>query len=229
MQLRNSVNNINERLQTEQERKTFLEHALLDQSYEPEPTKHKSLRAEVDDAHACAICLEEYQKGDRISRSFNRRCKHIFHHGCILDWLMTDQTCPCCRQNFLEFYDEDDSISNDVRSGEGNINHDAEDLEAGRLTAASPTAATTTSETEAEDDDVEMVTSQQPARTDTASMEAGDGQEEGTVTTPVNRSVHGDGPEQNADALDAPAPIPSQQQVDASWLLGLIHPRNKRQ
>ena len=57
-------------------------------------------------APCCPICLDEFQKGDRISCSFNRRCHHKFHHNCILDWLVNDDTCPCCRQSFLEFFDD---------------------------------------------------------------------------------------------------------------------------
>lgn len=85
----------------EEERRDYLEHALLDQRYDPDKNK-------PGQPNSCAICLDDYERGDRISQSFNRRCQHVFHHKCILDWLVTDDTCPCCRQNFLEFYDDGD-------------------------------------------------------------------------------------------------------------------------
>lgn len=92
-------------------RRSFLEHALLDRKYE---TGQSTV--------ACAICLDEYEPGDRICRSFNRRCNHVFHHACILDWLMHDDTCPCCRQGFLTWVDSSDGGSNhgDVELGETN-------------------------------------------------------------------------------------------------------------
>jgi hypothetical protein len=58
-----------------------------------------------DDTKACAICLEEYVDGDAVCRSYNSRCKHFFHRKCIIDWLLSDETCPCCRQKYLEFSD----------------------------------------------------------------------------------------------------------------------------
>jgi Ring finger domain len=58
-----------------------------------------------DNSKACAICLDEYSDGDDVCFSYNRRCQHVFHRSCIIDWLMSDDTCPCCRQNFVAFQD----------------------------------------------------------------------------------------------------------------------------
>jgi len=71
----------------------------------------------------CAICLSEYEKGDRVCWSSNAECSHVFHEDCILQWLIssgknrsiiqyftsnpTDEDllkyefCPCCRQDFI--------------------------------------------------------------------------------------------------------------------------------
>lgn len=90
-------------------RREFLEHALLDSTCDVN-------KLHAGESTACAICLDEYEPGSRISQSFNRRCKHRFHHECILDWLMNDDTCPCCRQNFLEFCDDGGGESGETES-----------------------------------------------------------------------------------------------------------------
>lgn len=94
-----------------EQRRSFLEQALLRQKYSAE-TKAGTETAPVDEeeaggdnSKACAICLDEYAEGDDVCASFNRRCKHVFHRSCIIDWLMSDDTCPCCRQNFIAFHD----------------------------------------------------------------------------------------------------------------------------
>ncbi len=74
---------------------------------------------------SCAICLLEYEKGDRVCWSSNAECSHVFHEDCILQWLVSlgkkspinqylyytrnprdkellnDELCPCCRQDFI--------------------------------------------------------------------------------------------------------------------------------
>lgn len=55
--------------------------------------------------NCCAICLGEYDIGDKVVWSSNKECPHAFHEDCILDWLvkMQPQTpCPCCRQEFTD-------------------------------------------------------------------------------------------------------------------------------
>ena len=71
----------------------------------------------------CAICLSEFEKGDRVCWSSNANCSHVFHEDCILQWLMSsgkkismnqyftkhptdaklleNAFCPCCRQEFI--------------------------------------------------------------------------------------------------------------------------------
>lgn len=44
----------------------------------------------------CAICLVEYVKGDEIRVLPN--CGHRFHLQCVDTWLVSNSSCPSCRQ-----------------------------------------------------------------------------------------------------------------------------------
>ena len=50
----------------------------------------------------CTICCEDYESGDDIVWSKNRKCKHAFHTECIIQWLMDHDDCPMCRNKYLE-------------------------------------------------------------------------------------------------------------------------------
>lgn len=96
------------------ERRAFLENVLVNEPYRLVDAGDPSTPTRTTPtSNACAICLEEYQKGDRITKSFNSRCNHVFHRHCALQWFLSlqgnDDTCPCCRQNFLQFDDVDDN------------------------------------------------------------------------------------------------------------------------
>jgi len=72
----------------------------------------------------CAVCLEEFGDGERVTWSANADCSHVFHEDCIVRWLVSlgrtkaktqrfsdeptesqllgyDMECPCCRQDFV--------------------------------------------------------------------------------------------------------------------------------
>lgn len=51
------------------------------------------------DCKACAICLSEFKAGDKVCVL---PCDdgHIFHTGCIEQWLQTNSVCPVCRTFF---------------------------------------------------------------------------------------------------------------------------------
>lgn len=56
----------------------------------------------------CAICLEPYEKGERIVWSNNSNCQHAFHDTCLMEYYSTclkkgeiSPNCPCCRQTFF--------------------------------------------------------------------------------------------------------------------------------
>ena len=55
--------------------------------------------------NCCAICLGNYEVGEKVVWSSNEECPHAFHEECMVDWLtkMLDGTpCPCCRADFTD-------------------------------------------------------------------------------------------------------------------------------
>lgn len=49
----------------------------------------------------CPICLGEFEVGQDICRSPNEKCSHIFHVHCVVPWLLKNNDCPCCREDYL--------------------------------------------------------------------------------------------------------------------------------
>jgi len=49
----------------------------------------------------CDICLAEYEVGDEVAFSANEKCTHGFHTECIGYWLLQNDSCPVCRQNYI--------------------------------------------------------------------------------------------------------------------------------
>jgi hypothetical protein len=47
----------------------------------------------------CAICLQDFQVGDLISRTGCSQKGHVFHTFCMQEWLKSQATCPLCRQS----------------------------------------------------------------------------------------------------------------------------------
>ena len=45
----------------------------------------------------CAVCQEAVSTGTRL-----RNCQHVFHRGCITQWLGTSARCPVCRDDVRE-------------------------------------------------------------------------------------------------------------------------------
>ncbi|THG07325.1 hypothetical protein TEA_006681 [Camellia sinensis var. sinensis] len=42
----------------------------------------------------CLVCLEEFGEGTEVT---SMPCCHLFHHGCIVPWLKSHNSCPMCR------------------------------------------------------------------------------------------------------------------------------------
>jgi len=65
-------------------------------------TTNISDNATLREDNSCAICLGEYETGDKVTSSLNAECKHHFHYDCIFDWLSrNNKNCPCCRLRFI--------------------------------------------------------------------------------------------------------------------------------
>jgi hypothetical protein len=45
----------------------------------------------------CVICLEEFMAGDELG-ALPCSQKHIFHRGCVAEWLGRSNACPLCRR-----------------------------------------------------------------------------------------------------------------------------------
>lgn len=49
----------------------------------------------------CFICLQDYKVGDKINWSPNNKCIHSFHDECMFRWLMLNEECPLCGEDYL--------------------------------------------------------------------------------------------------------------------------------
>lgn len=58
------------------------EEAVLGKSEDSEGTQAE---------RQCAICLNELKEGERVA---NMKCKHVFHSGCLEQWLEKRKQCP---------------------------------------------------------------------------------------------------------------------------------------
>lgn len=69
---------------------------LLDDGGIPAIKFHSDLSTGVDTC--CSICLCEM---DSTSVVRKLRCNHLFHADCIDPWLISNQTCPLCKDDVL--------------------------------------------------------------------------------------------------------------------------------
>lgn len=49
---------------------------------------------ELDTDEKCTICLSMLEDGEDVRRL---PCMHLFHQGCVDQWLATSRKCPICR------------------------------------------------------------------------------------------------------------------------------------
>ena len=73
-------------------------HPLRDRLCNRIDIQKKDIIYEDGPPHVCSICLEEYKKNDKLVQL---KCKHVYHPGCINDWLDRQSSCPICRSEII--------------------------------------------------------------------------------------------------------------------------------
>jgi hypothetical protein len=57
-------------------------------------SKKKRKLANIGVGETCSICLDDMKATDKRSLL---KCKHVFHHACLLSWTKRNKTCPIDR------------------------------------------------------------------------------------------------------------------------------------
>lgn len=62
-----------------------------------------------DSPMICYICLDPYSIADKVAIPKHQSCDHIFHKKCITNWLIRQNSCPCCRHPYINIANKDDT------------------------------------------------------------------------------------------------------------------------
>lgn len=74
---------------------TTIERFTIPHKYKKrKPTLLKMGEEETDVDEKCTICLSMLEDGEDVRRL---PCMHLFHQGCVDQWLATSRKCPICR------------------------------------------------------------------------------------------------------------------------------------
>ncbi|KAI4880074.1 hypothetical protein NFI96_013382 [Prochilodus magdalenae] len=104
-----------------------------------------------DEYDVCAICLDEYEEGDKLRVL---PCSHAYHCKCVDPWLtQTKKTCPVCKQRvtrsnpeYSESSDSDEeAASRGGEDGEGGASGGAESERTPLLRASNPSSPSSNS------------------------------------------------------------------------------------
>ena len=55
-----------------------------------------------DSENICSICFSQFNDLAYVLEL--PECKHVFHFKCVVSWLETNPSCPCCRSDLLGYF-----------------------------------------------------------------------------------------------------------------------------
>ena len=67
----------------------------------------------------CSICMEKYIKNDSV---IQLECDHMFHKSCLKIWLQNHNTCPVCRYDIKNKFEEYKMLINKLAMYQSIIN-----------------------------------------------------------------------------------------------------------